>query len=198
LSIGKLAKVGVIYVVEIGFQIAEHRRERIEPVVSKGDRLGVAQFGERFHVEPVIPLLAVGLGRADVGLVGEGLAGEIADARILSAFRNVVIDAPFLVLTAKIARNFCGEVIRQREKDFGPEGLQQSTPGFAGQGCFQGADALGCQKRNALGLPRKGKEFLVATRLVFTDRGKVLVFVAYKKDGPPLLLGTAGDTRNSI
>src|SRR6266851_5187097 len=58
----KLAKVGLVDIVEIRFEVAEHRRQWVETVISQRDGLRVLQFRKRFHIESVVPLLAVGLG----------------------------------------------------------------------------------------------------------------------------------------
>ena len=75
-------------------------------------------------------------------LVSKGLAGEIADSRIVSAFGDVVIDALFFILPSQLARNLGGEVVRQGEEDFRAEGLQQGAPCFARQGGLERTDAL--------------------------------------------------------
>src|SRR5713226_2144950 len=61
LSLSKLPKIRFIWVVIIGFQIAEHRRHRIETVVGNRHRLRVAQLCERLRIEAIIALLVVGL-----------------------------------------------------------------------------------------------------------------------------------------
>lgn len=133
MSVRKLAKVRFIYIVQVRLQITEHRRQRVEPVVSQSDGLCILQFREGLHIEPVVPLLAVRFGSTDVGLVSQRFAGQIADSRIVAAFRDVVIDAPLFFLAAEFTRNLCGEVVRQGQEDFRAEGLQQSSPGFSGQ-----------------------------------------------------------------
>ncbi len=110
MPVRELAKVGFIYVVQIRLQITEHRRQGIEPVVSQGDGLCVLEFRECLRIKPVVPLLAVSLGSTDVGFVSQRFAGQVADSRIVPAFRDVVIDPPLLFLPAQFTCNLCREV----------------------------------------------------------------------------------------
>jgi hypothetical protein len=85
LSVRKLPKVGLVYVIEVGLEVAIHRRQWFKAIVSKRYRLSVLKFRKRLHIKSEVPLLAVGLGGADVSLVGERLACEIADFGIVAA-----------------------------------------------------------------------------------------------------------------
>jgi hypothetical protein len=84
----------------------------------------LSQFRKRLGVAPVVPLVALRLGSADVRLASERLAREIADSRIVAALRDVIVDAPFFILPAQFARDLRREAVRRGEKDFRAEGSQ--------------------------------------------------------------------------
>ena len=58
----------------------------------------------------------------------------------------------------------------------------QGAPALAWECRSQRADALRGDDGNALWLARQAKELFIADRLVFTDRGEVLVFIAEEQD----------------
>ena len=191
-------KVRIVRVVVVGLQVAKHRRRGVESVVGNDDGLSVAQLHERLHVEAVVALRVVALGGDDVGFVGEGLAGEPTDLGVVPAFGQTVADFELVLASAEIARCPRGEIIGQREKDLGAEGLEKGAPAFAGQRGAQRADALRGDDRDALRLARETEEFLVAGRVAFAHGGEVLVFVAEEENLPEILLGVRLDFRNAI
>jgi predicted phage gp36 major capsid-like protein len=79
----------------------------IQSVIGDDYGLGVAQFRERLHVEAEIALRVVALGGGNIGLVREGISRQQADARIIPAFREVVIDRakPSALSRARLLRS---------------------------------------------------------------------------------------------
>ena len=66
----------------------------------------------------------------------DGLAGEQADAGVVSAFGEVVADLELVFASAELACRARGEVIRKREENLGAEGLKQRAPALPGQRGF--------------------------------------------------------------
>src|SRR5216684_2527378 len=56
LPVCRLPEIRLVWVVEIGLEVTEHRRHRIEPVVGTRHGLRVAQLRERLHIEPICDL----------------------------------------------------------------------------------------------------------------------------------------------
>jgi len=161
---------------------------RVDSVVGKDDGLGVAQLHEGLHVEAIVALRVVALGGDDVGLIGEGLAGEPTDLGVVPAFRQAVADLELVFASTEIAR-------RPREKSSDNERKilvrkvwRSVRQLFAGQRGSQRADALGGDNRDALRLAREAEEFLVAGRIAFAHGREVLVFVAKEENLPEILL----------
>ena len=90
LPVCRLPEIRFVWVVEIGPEITEHWRHRIEAVVGDRHRLRVAQLGKRLHIEAIIALLVVGLRCCEVGLVGLGFAGQDTDVGIVATLGQVV------------------------------------------------------------------------------------------------------------
>src|SRR6266550_5961421 len=86
----KLSEIGFVYVVEVGLEVAKHRRHRVCAVIGHGYGLRVTQFHEGFRIEAEIVVRAVALRGGYIRLVREGLASEEADIRVVPAFREVV------------------------------------------------------------------------------------------------------------
>jgi len=72
----------------------------------------------------------------------------------VASFGQVVANFQLVFLTAKLARNLCGKVIRKGQKYLRAEGLQKLCPGLTGQRRLQRADALRGDDRDALRLTR--------------------------------------------
>src|SRR6266480_3876217 len=89
-SVRKLPDIGFVYVVEVGREVAKHRRHRVRTVIGDSYGLRVTQFHEGFCVEAEIVMWAVALGCHDIRLLRERLAGEEADVCVMTAFRKVV------------------------------------------------------------------------------------------------------------
>jgi len=123
-----LPEIGLVWVVEIGLEVAEHRRHRIEPVVSNRHGLRVAQLRKCLHIETIIALLVVGLRRCEIGSVGLGFARQKTDVGIVAGFGQVVTHFELVFLTAKLAGNLCGKVIRKGQENLGTKGLQKRAP----------------------------------------------------------------------
>ena len=81
---GELRKIRIVWVVVVRFQVAKHRRHRVDAVVGNNDGLGVAQFRKGLHVEAKISVGVVALGGCDVGLVGQRLSREQANSCIVA------------------------------------------------------------------------------------------------------------------
>src|SRR5262249_10218629 len=147
-----------------------------------GDGLRVAEFGERFHIEPKIGLRVVALGGRDVRAMGDGFSGENADAGVVATFREVVTNFEAVLAATEFACRFRRKIVGKTKEDLGPEGLQKRSPGVSGKRRFQRADALRRGNRNAFGLARQAEEFLVASRIAFSHRREVLVFIAEEEN----------------
>src|SRR6266403_2129330 len=89
-SVRKLPEIGFVYVVEVGLEVAKHRRHRVRAVIGDGYGLRVTQFHEGLRVEAEIVVRAVALGCRDIRLLRERLAGEEADVCVMATFRKVV------------------------------------------------------------------------------------------------------------
>src|SRR6266851_5782822 len=151
-------KVRIVGIVIVRLQVAKHRWRRVESVIGNHHRLGVAQLHEGLHVEAIVALGVVTLRGDEVGLVGESLAGEPTDLGIVTAFGQAVADFELVLASAEMARRARGEVIRQREKYLGAEGLQKRAPAFAGQRGSQRTDALGGDDGDAFRLARETED----------------------------------------
>ncbi len=67
----------------------------------------------------------------------DGLAGEQADTRIVSAFGKVVANLELVFASAEFARNAGREVVRESQEYLRAERLNQRSPGLSGQRRFQ-------------------------------------------------------------
>src|SRR5260370_27540808 len=117
---------------------------------------------------------------------------------IMSAFGEVVAGLEPVLARAERTCGLRGEVIRQREKHFGSEGLEQRAPGLPRKRGFERADTLGCDSRYALGLARQTEELFITGGFALPDRGEVLVFVAEEKDLAEMLIRMGFDLRDAI
>src|SRR6267154_2333672 len=198
LSSVELFEIRKVRVVEVGLEVAESGRKRIQPVIGHDDGLGVLKFGEGFHVKTVVGVGAVGLRCGEVGAMGHGPPCKQADVRIITALRKVVAGLEAVFAPAKRTSGFRGEVIRQREKHFGSEGLEQGPPRLTRQCGFERADTLGRDDRYALGLARQTEELFIAGGFALPDRGEVLVLVAEEKDLAEILFRVGFDLRDAI
>src|ERR1700686_1748077 len=89
---GNLRKIGFVWVVVVGLQVAEHRGLGIRSVVGKGDSLRIPQFHEGLHVEPKVGLAAVAFGRGDIRPLRKGFASKQAYTGVMAALGQVVAD----------------------------------------------------------------------------------------------------------
>ncbi len=128
-----LSEIRLVWVVEIGLQVAKHRRHRIEPVVGNRHRLRVAQLRECLHIKPIIALLVVGLRCCEIGPVGLSFARQETDVGVVASFGKVIANLELVFPTAKLAGNLCGKVIRKGQKNLRAEGLQKRAPGLTRQ-----------------------------------------------------------------
>src|SRR5260370_39458644 len=117
---------------------------------------------------------------------------------IMSAFGEVVAGLEPVLARAERTCGLRGEVIRQGEKHFGSEGLEQCAPGLTRQRGFERADTLGRDDRYALGLTRQTEELFIAGGFALPDRGEVLVLVAEEKDLAEILFRVGFDLRDAI
>src|ERR1019366_953076 len=106
----------------------------------------------------------------------------------MSALGKVVADFELVLPPAEVARGASGEVVRERQKYFCPEGLEKSAPGIARQRGLERADTLRRDDRNALGLAGKTEELFVARRLTLPNGSEMMVFVAEEKHLPEISL----------
>src|SRR6266705_3431799 len=125
-----LPEIRLVWVVEIGLEVAEHWRHRIEPVVGNRHGLRVAQLRKRLHIEPIIALLVVGLRLDEIGPVGLSFARQETDVRIVAGFGKVIANLELVFLATKLAGNPRGKVIRKGKKNLRAEGLQKRAPGL--------------------------------------------------------------------
>src|SRR5208283_5316740 len=102
----------------------------------------------------------------------------------VAALGKVVAGLEPVLASTERTRGLRGEVVRQRQEHLGSEGLEQGAPALAGQGGFEGADALGGDDRDASGLTGQTEELFIAGRFTLANCGEMLVFVAEKKDLP--------------
>ena len=98
--------------------------EGVEAVVGEGDGLRVLQLREDFRLEDAQAVDVVALGGGDGGLVGGGAAGEEADAGVLAVLGDAVLLLELLVFAAQLAGDAHGEVVGEREEEFGAERLK--------------------------------------------------------------------------
>src|SRR4029077_20884754 len=102
--------------------------------------------------------------------------------RIVAALRQVVTDSERILPPAEITRRSRGKIIRESEKNLGSEGLQECSPGLAGQGRPQGADALGGNHRDALWLSGQTEELFISGWLALSHGCEMLVLIAEEQD----------------
>src|SRR5262249_55261658 len=114
------------------------------------------------------------------------------------ALGQAVADFKLVLASTEIARCSGGEIIGEREKDLGAEGLEKGAPAFTGQRGAQRADALRGNDRDALRLARETEEFLGSGRVALAHGGEVLVFVAEEENLPETLLRVRLHFRNTI
>src|SRR5438270_3914854 len=131
---------------------------RVEAVVGKHNGLGILEFGERLHVKAIVGAKAVGLRSREIRAVGNGLAGQQADMRVVAAFREVVAGLEPLLAPAEPARGLGREIVREREEHFGSKGLHQSSPGLPRQRGLERTEALRGDDGYAFGLPGQAEE----------------------------------------
>src|SRR6516225_3038117 len=198
LSSRKLFKVGKVWVVEIGLEVTECRRNGIKPVIGKHDGLRILEFRERLHVESIVGVRAVGLRSGEVRTMGNRLACQQADMGIVATLGEVVAGFEPILAAAEGTRSLRGEVVRQRQKHLGSERLQQGAPAFARQGGFERTDALGSDDRDAFGLAGQTKELFIPSRLALPDRREMLVFVTEKEDLAEILFRVGFDLRDAV
>src|SRR6202140_1070059 len=179
-SVCKLPKVGFVRVVEVGLQVAEHRRHRVRAVIRNGHGLCVAQFREGLHVEPKIDLRVVALRGRNVGLVRERFSCEQAYTGVVPTLGEVVTDLELVFASAQLAGGSGREIIRECEEYLRAESLQECAPSVTRQSRLERTDALSGDNWNALRLPGETEELLVARWLAFTDGGEMLVLVAHE------------------
>src|SRR6185437_6858040 len=189
----RLVRVGVI-----GLDIAECRRHWFEAVVCDHDGLRVLEFRERLNLETKVGLRVVALRGGDIRSVRDGVAGEETDAGVVPALGEVVADLELIFFPAKLASSSCREVIRKREKYLGAKGLDEGAPCLSGERRFQRADALRSDNGNATGLPGQTEKLLIPSRLVLTNGGKVLVFIAEKQYLAEILVLVGFDQRYAV
>lgn len=72
------------------------------------------------------------LGSSEVGSMRDGLAGQEADAGVVSALRQVVAHFESIFLPAEFACRPCGKVVRKGQEDLCAERLEKGPPGIAG------------------------------------------------------------------
>src|SRR5215469_2851035 len=130
--------------------------------------------------------------------MGNRLACQQADMGIVTTLGEVIAGFKPILAPTEGTRTLRGEVVRQREKHFGSEGLQQRAPAFTRQCGFEGTDALRGDDWDALGLARQTEELFVPSRLALPDRSEMLVFVAEKEDLAEMLFGVGFDLRDAV
>jgi len=108
------------------------RGKRIEAVIGQRHGLPVLEFGKRFEVEEEITQGVVPLRGGDIDFVRDRIAGEERNACMMTAFRDVVIPLPLVFLSAELAGDSGGEIVREGQEDLGARGLQERPPGLAG------------------------------------------------------------------
>src|SRR6202140_4340803 len=179
-SVCELPEVRFVCVVEIWFQVAEHRRHRIRAVIRDSHGLRVAEFREGLHVEPKIDLCVVAFRGRNVRLVRQRISCEQAYTGVVPTLGEVVTDLELVFASAQLAGGSGREIIRESEEYLRAECLQKCTPCFTGQSRLKGTDALGSNNWNALRLSGETEELLVARWLAFTNGGEMLLLVAHE------------------
>ena len=106
-----MAEIGLVHVVEVGFQVHESRWQRIHSVVGQGHGLCVFHFRESLEVEAEVALGVVTLGSCYVRLVRDCLAGPEADTGVMPAFGDVVVDLPLVLPPAEFAGDLGRELV---------------------------------------------------------------------------------------
>src|SRR6202162_1493977 len=173
----KLPKVGFVRVVEVGLQVAKHRRHRVRAVICNGHGLCVAEFRKRLHVEPKIDLRVVALRSRNVRLVGQRLSCEQAYTGVVPTLGEVVTDLKLVFASAQLAGGSGREIIRECEEYLRAKSLQECAPSFTGESGLERTYALGSDNRDALRLAGEAKELFIAGRLALPNRGKMYVLV---------------------
>src|SRR5579883_762690 len=179
-SVCELPKVGFVRVVEVGLQVAEHRRHGIRAVIRDGHGLRVAEFREGLHIEPKIDLRVVALRGRNVGLVRQRLSCEQAHTGVVPTLREVVIDLQLVFASAQLARGSGREIIGECEEYFRAESLQEGPPCFTGQSRLERTNALGGHNWDAFWLAGETEELIVARWVAFANGGEMLVLVAHE------------------
>src|SRR6202167_5144607 len=179
-SVCKLPKVGFVRVVEVGLQVAKHRRHRVRAVICNGHGLCVAEFRKRLHVEPKIDLRVVALRGRNVRLVGQRLSCEQAYTGVVPTLGEVVTDLELVFASAQLAGGSGREIIRECEEYLRAESLQECAPSFTRQSRLERTDALSSDNWNALRLSGEAKELFIAGWLALTDGCKMLILVAHE------------------
>src|SRR5689334_20760492 len=112
-----MLEIGPVGIEVVRFEIAIARRMRIQAVISQDDGLRVLEFRENLRFKDKVTLHVVPLARREGRLVRGCASGEHAYARILSVFRETVVDLQLFLFPAKFAGGAGAEVIRERQKD---------------------------------------------------------------------------------
>src|SRR6267142_2625167 len=159
-SVCELPEVGFVCVVEIGFQVAEHRRHRIGAVIRDCHGLRVAEFREGLHVEPKIDLCVVAFRGRNVRLVRQCLSCQQAYTGVVPTLGEVVTDLELVFASAQLTGGSGREIIRECEKYLRAESLQECAPSFTGESGLERADALSGDNWNALRLAGEAEELL--------------------------------------
>src|SRR5258708_18234101 len=115
----------------------------------------------------------------------------------MSALGKVVADFEPVLPPAEVARGAGGEVVRERQKYFCPEGLEKRAPGIARQRGLERADTLRRDDRNALRLAGKTEELFVTTLFTLPHRCEMVVFLAEKKHLPEIALQVVLNLRDA-
>src|SRR5580704_18367854 len=166
-SVCELPKVRFVRVVEVGLQVAKHRRHRVRAVICNSHGLCVAEFRKRLHVEPKIDLRVVALRGRNVRLVRQRLSCEQAYTGVVPTLGEVVTYLELVFASAQLAGSSGREIIRECEEYLRAKSLQECAPSVTGESGLERTYALGSDNRDALRLAGETEELLVARWLAF-------------------------------